>query len=81
MKDPLGFMPPHGNYSQLQSYLKAEVVYDLTYRFCHRFLSQKDRTIGRMIQAARSASAVTRTQPTRNYRTFCEITDEIFNED
>ena len=54
MKDPLGFIPPHGNYSQLQSYRKAEVVYDLTYRFCQRFLSQKDRTVDQMIQAARS---------------------------
>src|SRR5271165_3015279 len=54
MKDPLRFIPPHGKYSQLQSYRKAEVVYDLTYRFCQRFLSQKDRTVDQMIQAARS---------------------------
>jgi four helix bundle protein len=54
MKDPLGFIPPHGNYRQLQSYRKAEVVYDLTYRFCQRFLSRKDRTVDQMIQAARS---------------------------
>src|SRR5262249_40493054 len=27
---------------------------DLTYRFCHRFLSRGDRTIDQMIQAARS---------------------------
>jgi hypothetical protein len=51
MKDPLGFIPPHGNYSQLQSYRKAEIVYDLTYRFCQRFLSQKDRTVGDRILA------------------------------
>src|SRR5271165_2709853 len=54
MKDPLRFIPPHGNYSQLQSYREAEVVYDLTYRFCQRFLSQKDRTVDQMVQAARS---------------------------
>src|SRR5436309_15626393 len=49
-----GFLPPHGNYAALLSYQKAEVVYDLTYRFCRRFLSRGDRTIDQMVQAARS---------------------------
>src|SRR5262249_10538843 len=49
-----GFIPPHGNYQELLSYQKAEVVYDVTYRFCQRFLSKGDRTIDQMIQAARS---------------------------
>jgi len=49
-----GFIPPHGNYRELLSYQKAEVVYDLTYRFCQRFLSRGDRTIDQMVQAARS---------------------------
>ena len=49
-----GFLPPHGNYRELLSYQKAEVVYDLTYRFCHRFLDRGDRTVDQMIQAARS---------------------------
>jgi four helix bundle protein len=35
-------------------YRKAEIVYDLTYRCCHRFLAKTDRTIDQMIQAARS---------------------------
>ncbi len=51
---PPGFIPPHGNYEELLSYRKAEVVYDLTYRFCQRFLSKGDRTIDQMVQAARS---------------------------
>src|ERR1700676_502048 len=49
-----GFIPAHGNYEELLSYQKAEVVYDLTYRFCQRFLSKGDRTIDQMVQAARS---------------------------
>src|ERR687885_236897 len=49
-----GFIPPHGNYRELLSYQKAEVVYDLTYHFCRRFLSRGDRTIDQMVQAARS---------------------------
>jgi four helix bundle suffix protein len=49
-----GFIPPHGNYRELLSYQKAEVVYDLTFRFCERFLKRGDRTIDQMVQAARS---------------------------
>src|SRR5258708_23174471 len=50
MNDDAGFIPPHGNYRELLSYRKAEIVYDLTYRF----LAKTDRTIDQMIQAARS---------------------------
>src|SRR5271155_66108 len=53
MNEP-GFIPPHGGYQDLLSYQKAEVVYDLTYRFCQRFFDRGDRTIDQMIQAARS---------------------------
>jgi four helix bundle suffix protein len=49
-----GFLPAYGNYQELLSYQKAEVVYDLTYHFCQRFLSRGDRTIDQMVQAARS---------------------------
>lgn len=52
--DPTGFIPPHGNYRELLSYQKAEVVYDLTFRFCERYLKRGDRTIDQMVQAARS---------------------------
>lgn len=45
---------PHGNYQKLLSYQKAEVVYDLTFRFCERHLKKGDRTIDQMVQAARS---------------------------
>jgi four helix bundle suffix protein len=49
-----GFIPSHGNYRELLSYQKAEVVYDVTFRFCERFLKKGDRTIDQMVQAARS---------------------------
>src|SRR5512136_3211316 len=48
------FIPPHGNYRELLSYQKAEVIYDITYRFCEKFLKKGDRTIDQMVQAARS---------------------------
>ncbi len=52
--DDSGFLPPHGNYSELLSFQKAEIVYDITFRFCHKYLSKGDRTVDQMIQSARS---------------------------
>jgi four helix bundle suffix protein len=49
-----GFIGPHGNYEELLSYQKAEIVFDVTYQFCRRFLRKTDRTVDQMIQAARS---------------------------
>jgi four helix bundle suffix protein len=47
-------LPPRGDYQTLLSFQKAEVIYDITFRFAHKFLSRGDRTIDQMIQAARS---------------------------
>ena len=47
-------IPPRGDYQTLLSYQKAEVVYDITFRFAQKFLSKVDRTIDQMIQSARS---------------------------
>ena len=47
-------LPPRGDYRTLLSFQKAEVVYDLTFRFCHKFLARGDRTVDQMVQAARS---------------------------
>ena len=49
-----GFLPRRGHYANLLSYQRAEIVYDVTFRFCHRFLSKGDRTVDQMIQGARS---------------------------
>jgi four helix bundle suffix protein len=47
-------LPPRGDYRTLLSFQKAEVVYDLTFRFAHKYLARGDRTIDQMIQSARS---------------------------
>ena len=47
-------IPPRGDYQTLLSYQKAEVIYDITFRFTQKFLSKGDRTIDQMIQSARS---------------------------
>jgi four helix bundle suffix protein len=49
-----GFLPKTGNYQELLSYKKAEIIYDFTFRFCEQFLKHGDRTIDQMVQSARS---------------------------
>lgn len=49
-----GFLPSRGNYRELLSYRKAEILFDITFRFCERFFKKFDRTVDQMIQAARS---------------------------
>lgn len=52
--DPERLLPPRGDYQTLLSFQKAELVYDITFRFAHKFLARGDRTIDQMIQSARS---------------------------
>ena len=47
-------IPPRGDYQTLLSFHKAEVIYDITFRFAHKYLTLGDRTVDQMIQAARS---------------------------
>jgi four helix bundle suffix protein len=47
-------LPPRGDYQTLLSFQKAEVVYDITFRFAHKHLARGDRTVDQMIQSARS---------------------------
>jgi four helix bundle suffix protein len=49
-----GFLLKGGNYQELLSYRKSEIIYDFTFRFCEKFLQRGDRTIDQMVQAARS---------------------------
>lgn len=47
-------IPRRGDYKKLLSYQKSDVIFRLTYFFCHNFLGKGDRTVDQMIQAARS---------------------------
>ena len=53
-QDSERLLPPRGDYQTLLSFQKAEVIYDITFRFAHKFLAKGDRTIDQMIQSARS---------------------------
>ena len=43
-----------GSYRRLKIYRKAEIIYDLIFYFCGKYLRKGDRTIDQMVQAARS---------------------------
>lgn len=45
---------PHGGYRKLKTFQIARLVYDLTVRFCDRFVNPRSRTHDQMVQAARS---------------------------
>ena len=52
-------IPKHGGYRNLKSYQTTEIIYDLTVKFCDKYLSYPSnksytRTIDQMVQAARS---------------------------
>ncbi len=47
-------IPKHGGYRSLKSFQIAQLVYDITLRFCNKFVGSKSRTHDQMVQAARS---------------------------
>jgi four helix bundle suffix protein len=47
-------IPPHGGYRKLKSFQVAQLAYDVTVRFCERYIDFKSRTRDQMVQAARS---------------------------
>lgn len=47
-------IPKHGGYRKLKSFQVAQLAYDITVRFCDRFIDRRSRTHDQMVQAARS---------------------------
>jgi four helix bundle suffix protein len=52
MAEPL--IPKHGGYRKLKSFQVAQLVYDVTVRFCDQYIDRRSRTHDQMVQAARS---------------------------
>lgn len=48
------FIPEHGGYRKLKSFQVAQLIYDVTVRFCGRYIEKRSRTHDQMVQAARS---------------------------
>jgi four helix bundle suffix protein len=51
---PEPLIPNHGGFRNLKSFQMAQLVYDVTVRFCDRYVDKKSRTHDQMVQAARS---------------------------
>jgi four helix bundle suffix protein len=49
-------IPVHGGYRQLKSFQLAQLCFDVTVRFCDRYVHKLDRTHDQMVQAARSGA-------------------------
>lgn len=47
-------LPQHGGYRKLKSFQMAQLAFDVTVRFCDRYISPRSRTHDQMVQAARS---------------------------
>ncbi|MGA2539925.1 MAG: four helix bundle suffix domain-containing protein [Verrucomicrobiota bacterium] len=54
MAEPEKLIPVHGGYRRLKSFQVAQLVYDVTARFCDRYIEKRSRTHDQMVQAARS---------------------------
>jgi len=54
MPEPEKLIPLHGGYRKLKSFQVAQLAYDVTVRFCERYVDRKSRTRDQMVQAARS---------------------------
>jgi hypothetical protein len=53
-----GLIPKHGGYRNLKSFQVAQLVYDVTVRFCDRYVDRFSRTKDQMVQAARSGCKI-----------------------
>jgi len=49
-----GLIPKHGGFRKLKTFQLAEVIYDVTVRFCDKYIDPRSRTHDQMVQAARS---------------------------
>ena len=54
MAEPEPLIPKHGGYRKLKSFQVAPLVYDVTVRFCDKYIDRRSRTHDQMVQAARS---------------------------
>lgn len=52
--EPEPLLPKYGGYRKLKSFQIAQLCYDVTVRFCERYIEKRSRTHDQMVQAARS---------------------------
>lgn len=47
-------IPKHGGFRKLKTFQLARLIFDITIRFCDKFIASRSRTHDQMVQAARS---------------------------
>ncbi len=52
--DPNSLIQRHGGYRELKSFQMAALIFDVTVRFCNKYIDKRSRTHDQMVQAARS---------------------------
>jgi four helix bundle suffix protein len=53
---PEKLIPLHGGYRKLKTFQVAQLIYDVTVRFCDLYIEKRSRTHDQMVQAARSGT-------------------------
>ncbi|MCX7018398.1 MAG: four helix bundle suffix domain-containing protein [Candidatus Sumerlaeota bacterium] len=53
-QEPEKLIPKHGGYENTKTWQLADMIYDVTVRFCDKYVDQRSRTHDQMVQAARS---------------------------
>lgn len=51
-----GLIPKHGGYKNTKTWQLADLIYDVTVRFCDKYVDRRSRTHDQMVQAARSGA-------------------------
>lgn len=49
-------IPKHGGYENTKTWQLADLIYDVTVRFCDKYVDRRSRTHDQMVQAARSGA-------------------------
>ncbi|MEI7634601.1 MAG: four helix bundle protein [bacterium] len=53
-QEPEKLIPKHGGYENTKTWQLADMIYDITVRFCDKYVDRRSRTHDQMVQAARS---------------------------
>lgn len=54
MRGGESLLPKHGGYKNTRTWQLADLIYDVTVRFCDKYVNPRSRTHDQMVQAARS---------------------------
>lgn len=67
-------IPKHGGYRKLKSFQVAQLVCDVTVRFCHKYVDKRSRTHDQMVQAQwRRENLLRQALIDRRYQTADEV--------